>query len=98
MEDVKMSKVVTTVGRVYRVTYYPKKWYRKSSLEVRRLGIMGQNELVCKLKHESGSMMDAYNSNYKLLDIIQENDKFFVEGYRIINLDVHQEPKKERKE
>lgn len=93
MEDVKMTKVVTTSRRVYRVTYYPKKWYRKAKLEIRRLGVKGSDELICRFRWDQSVLLSAYSSNSRLLDIICENDKFFIERFMMVNLDSWTDPK-----
>ena len=88
-----MTKNVTTQGRVYRVDYYPKRWFRhKSKLVIHRLGVQGHEELVCRLKHKSDVLLSAYHSNNRLLDIICENDKFFVNRFMLVNLDAWTDP------
>lgn len=87
MEDKKMTKVVTINRRIYRVTYYPSKWYRKAKLEIRRLGVKGSDELICRFRWDQSVLLSAYSSNSRLLDIICENDKFFLERFMMVNLD-----------
>lgn len=87
MEDKKMTKLVTTNRRVYRVTYYPEKWYRKANLTIRRLGVQGHDELICRVKWGSSALQSAYSSNTRLLDIICEYDEFFMRRFMMVNLD-----------
>jgi len=82
-----MTKNVTTSRRIYRITYYPEKWYRKASLVIRRLGVKGHKEFICRLKWGSSTMQSAYSSNSRLLDIICEKDPFFLRKFMLVNLD-----------
>jgi hypothetical protein len=93
MEDVKMTEEVTTSRRLYRVTYYPTKWYSKPKLVIRRLGVQGHDELICRIKGSPDSLVSAYSSNTRLLDIICENDPFFQRRFMLVNLDAWTDPK-----